>query len=129
MKQIIACCAYCERDAGEVVRQSETPVSLSEALVYVQIGQTRVLLCPEDRGERPTLSEQDLWNLLIQPIDLPPGILRLPHHCPMLEYDGFAKDEATFTIEFEQDGDYMIGHCGECGMSVRSLVVLSNHQE
>lgn len=149
-KQIIDVCAYCEKDRDEVVSEYEaarlvpfTPQErenmVDEALRFVLVSGNRVLLCPDDRrypsdhvlaGElRPPLTDQEMLELLNAPIDLPPGITSLKHHCPMLEYDGFPEEEASFTVELVQEGNYMTGHCSECGMSVRSPIVQSDHQE
>lgn len=150
MKDIIECCAYCEKTREEVVAefvtarlqplQDEERAELErEALRYVLVNGNRVLLCLDDRrypsdhplaGElRPALTEEEMIELLNAPIDLPPGITALDHHCPMLEYDGFAPEESTFRIELVLEGDYMVGACTECGMQVRSPVAQSSHEE
>lgn len=153
MKPIIECCAYCEKTRQEVVAefaaarlaplQAEELAEVErEALRYVVVNGNRVLLCLDDRrypadhplaGElRPALTEQEQLDLLTAPIDLPPGITALSHHCPMLEYDGFSEEEATHTIELVADDDrpgFLWGRCVECGMEVRSPIVQSNHQE
>lgn len=151
--RLLKVCAYCERDAVEVVAeiaaarlaplQDEERAALEQhALVYVRVGNNRVLLCPDDRlfpeghilagSPRPTLTEEQQWELLNAPIELPEGITSLMHHCPMMEYDGFDKDEASFEVTLEVHDDhpgFLVGHCSECGMTVRSPVVQSNHRE
>ncbi len=143
MKPIIDCCAYCERTRDEVVakiaasrlaplQDEERAEVEAEALRYVLVSGNRVLLCLEDRvypadhalaGQlRPALTEEEQIELLNAPIDLPPGITALSHHCPMLEFDGWPEDEATHTIELVREGSFMVGYCPECGMSVRSPV-------
>jgi hypothetical protein len=143
-KQIIDVCAYCEKDRDEVVSEFEkarlAPLSADErqqitdeALRFVLVSGNRVLLCPDDRrypadhalaGElRPPLTEAEMIELLNAPIDLPPGISSLKHNCPMLEFDGFAEDEATFMVELRQEGNFMVGGCTECGMQVRSPII------
>ena len=148
MKNIIDCCAYCEATREEVVAKlaasrlaplqgEERAEAEREALRYVLVnserGLHRVLLCPEDRmypadhqfaGQlRPPMTEAEQIELLYAPVELPPGVTALSHHCPMMEFDGFPTEEATFTVELERDGDYMVGYCSECGMSVRSPVL------
>lgn len=130
MKDIINVCAYCERNADEVVAETATsrllPVSLEEALQFVRVGNNRVLLCPDDRADRTPLTEAEMWELINAPVDLPPGVTALAHHCPMLEYDGFPEKEATYTVELEEDDEqpgFLVGRCPECGMSVRSPVL------
>ena len=143
-KPIIDVCAYCEKDRDELVSEYEkarlaplTPKEreeiTDEALRFVLVNGNRVLLCPDDRrypadhvlaGElRPPLTDQEMLELLNAPIDLPPGVTSLKHHCPMLEYDGFSEDEASFTVELVAEGNYMVGNCSECGMSVRSPII------
>jgi hypothetical protein len=119
VREIIVCCAYCERTASEIVAPAG-----QDALAFVDVGGNRVLLCPEDRAERTPLTEAEQWELLNQPIDLPPGITALQHHCPMLEYDGFPAEEATSTLQLRHEGAYMVGNCPECGMQVRSPVAV-----
>ncbi len=124
MRELLSVCAYCERDEAQIASEN--------ALVFVNIGGTRVLLCLDCRQEKPAMSEDEMWELLNAPIDLPPGITALQHHCPMLEYDGFDKAEATSTLELIPDDDkpgFLYAHCGECGMSVRSPVVVNRAAE
>lgn len=144
MKQIIDCCAYCERTRDDVVAKiaaarlaplndEERAEVEREALRFVLVGNNRVLLCLDDRvypadhplaGQlRPAMTEAEQLELLHAPIDLPPGVTALDHHCPMLEYDGFSPEEASFRVELVRDGDYMVGGCPECGMQVRSPVL------
>lgn len=144
MKQIIDCCAYCEATRDEVVAkiaagrlapltEDERADVEREALRYVLVNGNRVLLCLDDRvyppehplaGQlRPAMTEQEQLELLNAPIDLPPGVTTLAHHCLMLEFDGFPEEEATYQVTLEREGDYMVGHCPECGMRVRSPVM------
>jgi hypothetical protein len=143
-KPIIDVCAYCEKGRDEIVAEfaaarlapltvEEREAMTDEALRFVLVSGNRVLLCPDDRrypadhvlaGElRPPLTDQEMLELLNAPIDLPPGVTALKHHCPMLEFDGFSEDEASFTVELQPEGNYMVGGCTECGMQVRSPVL------
>jgi hypothetical protein len=153
MKSIIDVCAYCEASREDVVakiaaarlaplNEDELAEVESEALRYVLVGGNRVLLCLDDRAYpadhplagqlRPPMTEEEQLELLSAPIDLPPGITALAHHCPMLEFDGFPEAEATFQVERIADEDhpgYLWGKCTEGGMEVRSPIVQSDHQE
>jgi hypothetical protein len=122
---ILDCCAYCEATAPEIVAAhaaAGTPILEEDALVYVLVSNTRVRLCPDDREGRDALTEQEQWDILTAPVDLPAGITALTHICPMVIYDGFSTEEATFLLELRAEDGYMVGNCTECGLQVRSAV-------
>lgn len=123
---LIQCCAYCEQTPAEIVaymQQRGTPVSQEDALRFVLIrGKTLVPLCPDDRAELRELTEEEIWEALNAPIDLPANTRRLVHTCPMLLYDGGTTDEATMEVELVEEAGYFRGSCPECGMVVRSPV-------
>lgn len=120
---ILTACAYCERTKEEVIEQALAQgahAEPDEALEYVLTGGTRVLLCIECRSGTPTYTQEEMLFQLYAPIELPGGTTEMEHTCPMKLYDGFSEADSTWTVHFERDGDFMVGHCPECGMSVRS---------
>ena len=124
---VIKCCAYCEKTIPEIVAemgQRGIPVSQEDALRLVLVGNKNLVqLCPDDRAKARELSEEEIWEALNAPIDLPPNTRKLAHDCPMLRYDGATDEEAQLVIELMEDGGYYKGNCPECGMVVRSAVV------
>jgi hypothetical protein len=130
---VIKCCAYCEKTIPEIVAemgQRGTPVSQEDALRLVLVGgKTLVQLCPDDRATQRPLSEEEIWEALNSPIDLPPNTTALAHDCPMLRYDGATDAEAQMILRLEEDGGYYRGNCPECGMQLRSPIVQSNHEQ
>lgn len=124
------CCAYCERTAEEVAAEIAASrlerIDQEEALRFVMVGNNRVLLCPEDRGGRKPLSEEEMWDLLNSPISLPAGITSIQHKCPLMEMDGFSEEEYTVQLELVPDEEhpgFLYAHCAECGMTVKSQAV------
>ena len=61
-------------------------------------------------------------DLFDAPLELPPGISQIRHHCPMLVYDGHPNPELLIDLlpTDPDDPNYLLGHCPECGVSVRS---------
>lgn len=119
--QVLSVCAYCERNAAEVA--ADTLVPAEDALQPVNVGGNRVLLCPADRQDRAPMTEEEQWELLNAPIDLPAGITALNHICPMLSYDGYTDEEATIRLDLRPEGQYFVVNCPECGMVVRSAAL------
>lgn len=126
MKTTNNCCVYCERTALEVVEAAQVlgaQVEAEEALSYVIVNGSRILLCLECGADKTKLTSEEELALIYAPIDLPEGVTTLEHTCPMKLYDGFSEEEATSIVELQREGGYFVGSCPECGMQVRSKAV------
>lgn len=121
-------CVWCERTVTEIVAEAALEgfdVPREEAVQVCLVSSHQVALCPDCRADREPLTEEEVDELLNAPIDLPPGITKLVHICPMMVYDNFSEEESTFEVALfrEEGSDHYEGHCVECGMSVRSPVL------
>jgi hypothetical protein len=121
MKQVVlTACVYCERSQGEIIA-SGAAENEEEALRFVLIGESQVLLCPGCRAKYAAHYDEELDELLNGPITFPPGVTAIEHTCPELEFQGKTEAEATNVLVMERKGDYYTATCEHCGVTVRSL--------
>lgn len=103
MRVLLSICAYCEEATA--------------SLQYTAVGGRMVILCSRCRADRQPLTPAEVAEWLTAPVEVPPGLLAVEHHCPMLEYDGF---DASITLPLALEGAYRRVRCPECGIVIRS---------
>lgn len=76
----------------------------------------------DEEPRRSAIPGQEDLDLIYGAIELPVGILRIEHCCPMLLYDGATDAEATIQIDLvaEEGKPYREASCSECGCTFRS---------
>lgn len=113
-------CVYCERSHLEIAELLDR--------VGVCLPSKETLLClgnPARYYCRDCAPEHLVHQQINATLELPHDTRELFHHCPMLEYDGYPPNEASFIIELREAGDHYEGNCPECGLQLRSK--RSNH--
>src|SRR5262245_6709708 len=114
-------CAYCETTAAEAI-EAGLAANEDEALRFVLIGESQVLLCPACRKENAEWFDAEIDELLNGPVTFPPGVTALEHVCPEVEFNGGTPEQATLVLRLtERRGDYLYATCPHCQVTVRSL--------
>lgn len=113
-------CRDCFQHLGEGDEQWDERLNEKD-LRWVLIGDSQVLLCPRCRKENAAWYDEELDELLNDPVTFPPGVMAVEHVCPELEWRGKSAEEAIFILHLEREGDYYEVACPFCDVRVRSL--------